>query len=100
MLKSFVRRSSRPSSPAQRNPAGLATCKRRFHGPVLLWVKQVAADLVGNAPAFAFGLTGEARPLKLRGSPKATPTTLISKEVNGTEGNDLKMVTAVLDDRK
>ena len=48
----------------------------------------------------ALVLTGEARPLKLRESPKATPTTLVSKGAMGIEGNDLKMVTAVLDDRK
>ncbi len=36
-----------------------------------------------------------ARPLKLRGSPKASPTILIPKGVLETEGNVLKRVTAV-----
>ncbi len=36
-----------------------------------------------------------ARPLKLRGSPKASPTILIPKGMLETEGNVLKRVTAV-----
>ena len=37
-------------------------------------------------------LCGEA--FKLRGSPKASPTTHVSKGMMGTEGNDLKRVKA------